>query len=148
METSKGYPGPIEEMPEGYEFPSIQKTVSFEKMKQFSGGLGPSQHTDLGFAKQFGHPTALAQGLMSHLYVTEVLTRAFGQALLEGGKITSNFLKPVYAGDTLCIKGKLIRKRAGEGGTCLEIETRCENQRGELVTAGTATLFAGTKVSR
>lgn len=132
---------PMEEMGPGYELPYLMKFMTFEKMTQFSRDLGKSQHSDIEFSKQFGRPTAIAQGLMSHLFLTEVLTRAFGRNWLEGGKITSNFIQSVFIGDTLYVKAKVKEKKAEEGGTRLNLETWCENQRGQVVTVGTASLL-------
>ena len=132
---------PAEKMEAGYELPFLMKFVTFEKMCQFSGDLGVSQHTDIEFSKQFGRPTAIAQGLMSHLYLTEVLTRAFGRKWLEGGRQTSNFIQSVFIGDTLYVKAKVKGKKTEGGRTRLELETWCENQRGQVVTAGSASLI-------
>jgi len=113
---------PAEKMEAGYELPFLMKFVTFESMCQFSGDLGISQHTDIEFSKQFGRPTAIAQGLMSHLYLTEVLTRAFGRKWLEGGRQTSNFIQSVFIGDTLYVKAKVKgkRQRGGEPGWSLK----------------------------
>ncbi len=132
---------PVEKIEVGYELPWLMKFITFEKMVQFSGDLGRSQHTDIEFSKQFGRPTAIAQGLMSHLYLVEVLTRAFGRNWLEGGKITSNFIQSVFIGDTLYVKARVKEKKAEESGTRLNLETWCENQRGQVVTVGIANLL-------
>ena len=136
---------PVEKMEAGYELPWLMKFITFEKMVRFSEDLGKSQHTDVEFSKQYGRPTAIAQGLMSHLYLTEVLTRAFGRKWLEGGKLTSNFIQSVFIGDTLYVKAKVRGKKVEDGGTRLELETWCENQRGQVVTAGMASLLVDKK---
>jgi acyl dehydratase len=75
---------------------------------------------------------------MSADYISELMTGVFGQGWLTGGKLSLAFVKPALCGDALTANGRLI-DRADEGAYIRDMyEVWCENQRGELVTVGTA----------
>jgi len=130
-----------EKLVEGFELPSLSKKVTLDKMKVFSAALGKSIHTDEETAKKSGFPRPLTQGLMYYIYVTEVLVRFFGEDWLRRGKIETAFLKPVFDGDTLSTKVVVNSKHLEGSAERINLDVSCENQRGEIVIAGTATVL-------
>ena len=131
---------PVEALSTGYELPSLDKHVTMEKMVMFSGCIGRSTHTDEAYAQNLGLPTAMAQGLMSHMYLNEVLVRTFGPYWLEGGKISVNFINRVFQGDTITSRAKVRSVEKKNGNLRVELEVWCTNQRGEMTTVGSAIL--------
>lgn len=125
----------------GYELPHLIKLITLDKTKSFSGWLGKNIHTDDECAKSLGFPTALAQGLMSHTYLIELLTRAFGRDWLEGGTINVRFIKSVFIGDTLFVRAKVLDVKREAAGTRVGLGVWCERQGGEQVTVGDASLL-------
>ena len=110
-------------------------------MKVFSASTGKSFHTDEETAKKFGFPKAVAQGLITYVYLVEVLVRFFGEGWLRAGKMETAFLKPVFDGDIISTK-VVVRSKQREGSAeRVNLDVSCENQKGETVTAGTATLL-------
>ena len=134
----------VEKLEPGYQLPFLQKIITFDHMKMYSACTGISPHTDEEYAKEHGRPTALAQGLMSHVYMIELLTRAFGKDWYEGGKINSTFLKPVYIGDHLYIHAKVADKQREAERTRVSLELWVMNQRGETTTVATASVLVGS----
>ena len=131
---------PVEQLEAGYELPYLIKHMTMDKIRMYSGCTGKSTHTDQEYAKNLGLPTAMAQGLMSHLYLNEVLIRAFGQNWLERGKINVNFINKVFEGDTLFARAKVRDVKKENGNMRVELEVWCTNQRDEMTTVGSAVL--------
>jgi acyl dehydratase len=122
--------------------PALTKTVTFEQMTVFS--FGPrSIHTDRDAAAESGLPGPIAQGLMSTCYLSQLLVGFFGAAWFVSGWTSHAFIKPVAAGDTLAVHGRIREKRAETRGTRLVLEVWCRNQIGELTTVGSASALVG-----
>src|SRR5512136_2171465 len=108
----------VQNLERGYELPYMVKSMTIERIRQFSAWHGEySQHTNMETAKSAGLATVIAQGLMSHCFLVELLFRNFGQDWLEGGKIGVNFIKPVYEGDRLYVKAAIHGWRREFPGT-------------------------------
>lgn len=50
------------------------------------------------------------------------------------------FIRPIYAGDTLTIRGRITGKSETSTGVCIALDIWCETQRGEPVTVGTGSV--------
>jgi acyl dehydratase len=126
------------EMPIGQELPPLKKEITIDRMRLFTRWVNRNIHTDWEVAAKGGFPAPLAQGLMSHAYLCELLTLFFGEPWLRGGKLSISFIKYVLPGDTIYAKG-VIREKIEQGDAVrMNLEVWCENQRGEKVTVGTA----------
>jgi len=127
-------------MEPGYDLPPLHKGIMTQaKMEAYSRLEGEvSIHTDDELAKKVGLPGTVAAGMMLVDYLSEMLTNFFGTGWIQGGKIAVSFILPVRAGDGVTAKG-VVRDKLSEGpATRLILDVWCENQRGEKVTAGTA----------
>jgi acyl dehydratase len=79
---------------------------------------------------------------MSTAYASEMMTRFLGPGFLKGGTLSMTFLKPVYAGDRLTVRGRVQESRP-EGSTArVTVEIWIENQHGQKTAAGTASGLA------
>jgi acyl dehydratase len=75
---------------------------------------------------------------MSTAYVSQMMVSFLGEGFVRGGKIAVSFIKPVLAGDTLTVHGR-IKSREPEGArTRVSVECWCENQDGVKTLVGTA----------
>jgi acyl dehydratase len=117
--------------------PALTKNVTFEQMTVFSFGTR-SIHTDRDAALESGLEGPIAQGLMSTCYLSEMLVNFFGARFFETGWTSHAFIKPVSAGDTITIHGKVQDKRAEATGTWLLLDIWCSNEKGQLTTVGGA----------
>ena len=125
----------------GDDLPALTKHMSIEKMKTDVWSAGNPVHFDPEFAQSVGLPGPIATGEMSTSYLSELLARAFGPAWVNHSRLKSRYVAPVYAGDTLTVRGR-ITDRAEEGGQIrLAAEVWCENQSGQKVTLGEATVW-------
>jgi acyl dehydratase len=95
-------------------------------------------HTDVEFARNLGLPNAIAQGMMSGCYVSELMTRFFGWGWRRGGRMSVYFINAVFAGDTLYVSGAVKEKVPEGDATRVVLDVWCENQSGKKTTVGTA----------
>jgi acyl dehydratase len=66
------------------------------------------------------------------------MTRFAGAGFVKGGTMAMTFIKPVFAGDTLTVRGIVKEKRPEGERTRVIVEVWCENQHGETTAVGTA----------
>ena len=126
------------------EMTPIVRALTQEKLTAYSEDSanalrGLSIHVQPEAAKKAGFETTVAQGLMSADYISEMMTSLLGKEWFENAKLSLAFLRPVLSGETLTANGRLAES-APEGAVVRRsYEVWCENERGEVVTAGTAT---------
>jgi acyl dehydratase len=126
------------DMDVGQMLPPVQKDVSFENIRLFSMWSNRNIHTDWEIAIKGGLPAPIAQGLMSHAYLGEMLTRFFGKNWLQGGKINAKFIRYTLPGDVVTTGG-IIKEKKEEGPAVRFIcDIWCQSLSGEKTVVGTA----------
>ena len=100
-------------------------------------------HTDPEEARQilggFGKP--IASGRMSVEYGLQALAKWFGrEAADHSGRVDLRFVVPVVSEDTLQVRGVVTHVRKRDDGTTVNIEMWLDNQKGQKVAAGTASV--------
>src|SRR3990170_2353339 len=119
------------------------RALSREKIAAYSedsanARRGQSIHSNPHIAEAKGFPDAVAQGMMSADYISELMTARFERGWLLQGRLSLAFVAPSFAGDTLTAKAAK-REEQDEGAFTRHVyDAWCENQRGEVVTVGTA----------
>lgn len=122
----------------------LAKPISQRQIDCYSGVRPKSIHTDAEWARKKGFAAPLAQGMMSTAYVSEMMTAFLGEGFVKGGKMSVKFIKPVLAGDTLTMKGR-VREKLPEGRrTRIVVEFWCENQDGVKTMVGEASGLAAS----
>ena len=112
------------------ELPPVRKEMTFDDMRLFSMWGNRNIHTDWEVAKK--------SGLMSHAYLSEMLTIFFGKNWLQGGKLSLSFLQYTLPGDVITARGR-IREKVDEGSAIrFDCEVWCESLNGEKTVVGTA----------
>src|SRR5215468_8427098 len=115
----------------GQELPSLEKHLAQRRIDVYSGVRPRSIHSDEAWAHEKGFRTTLAQGMMSTAYVSEMMTRFLGAGFVKGGSMSLAFVKPVYSGDRLTVRGVMKDKREESGRTRVVVEVTCTNQQGQ-----------------
>ena len=124
----------------GAEIPPLSKVMSIESMRLPLVSGGNPIHYDEEFAKRQGLRAPIATGMISSGYLSEMLTRFFGLHWIQGSNMRVTYIAPVYAGDAVSCRG-VVREKTIEGATTkLDLEIWCQNQHGEKVTVGTASV--------
>ena len=125
----------------GSEIPAVVKELTQERIDRYAraGGDGNPLHTDPEFAVNTQFGGTIAHGMLLLAYLSEMMTAAFWQAWLSGGRLKARFRDPARPGDTVLASGRLLRR--GDGRAFCQVE--CRNQRGEVLVSAEADLPAG-----
>jgi len=124
----------------GAELPSLAKALSQEKIDRYaraSGDFNPI-HVDPAFAAQTPFGGTIAHGMLLLAYLSEMLTAAFGQAWLSGGRLKVRFKGAARSGETVAISGHVQRVQEEHEGRRLWCDVGCLNQQGEVLVTGQA----------
>lgn len=124
----------------GQELPPAKKEVILDRMRLYTGWANRNIHTDWAIAKAAGLPAPIAQGLMSYAYLSEMLTCFFGPSWLQGGKLSVAFIRYVLPGETITARGVITEKVIEGTAARFTVEVWCENESGDKVTVGTASM--------
>ena len=133
-------PTTTEELVIGQEIEPIVKHMTIERMSRPLMAGGNPIHHDPAFAENAGLQAPIATGVMSSAFLSEMLTKAFGIDWIRSGSIDVKFIRPIYAGDTLTMRGRITGKSETSTGVRIALDIWCETQRGKPVTVGTATV--------
>jgi 3-hydroxybutyryl-CoA dehydratase len=130
----------LTEIQEGKALNSVIKHITQEKINLYaeaSGDFNPI-HIDESFAAKTPLGGTIAHGMLNLAYVSEMMTAAFGQSWLSGGKLRAKFKEPARPGDTLTISGKIDCVEQKDGVSYANCSFECRNQKGEAIVAGEA----------
>ena len=134
---------PIQQMIEGDKLPTVEKLVSQDRIERYakaSGDFNPIHvNREFGARSQFG--TTIAHGMMVAAVISEVMTVAFSEAWLEGGRLKLRFRAPVLSGETVAAYGAVKRVRRHEDGREFVCSVGVRNQDGEAAITGEATVL-------
>jgi len=139
MEMSVGQlPG----LSEGMNLPDIKKVITQENINLYaeaSRDFNPI-HIDEAFAKKTPLGGTIAHGMLILAYVSQMMSAAFGQSWLAGGKLSVRFKTPARPGDTITVSGRISRVEKSDGQTSIRCDVLCQNQNGESVITGETNL--------
>ncbi len=125
----------------GDDLPAMAKApVDRVQLARFAGASNDYNplYIDEVHAKSLGMPSVYAPSLLGMSFLGQLVGDWARGATLK--KFTVKFVKMLWPGDTLVCKGR-VSDRHGEGGKYfVELDVWAENQKGELVLKGLATL--------
>ena len=130
----------LTDIQEGKALNPVVKHITQEKIKLYaeaSGDFNPI-HVDESFAAKTPLGGTIAHGMLSLAYVSEMMTLAFGQSWLSGGKLRAKFKEPARPGDTLTINCKVDCIERQDDVSYANCNFECRNQKGETIVAGEA----------
>lgn len=130
----------LTEIQEGKTLGPLVKHITQETINLYaeaSGDFNPI-HIDESFASGTPFGGTIAHGMLSLAYVSEMMTSAFGQSWLSGGRVRARFKDSARPGDTLTIGGKVDCLDQKDGVSYANCSFECCNQRGEAIVAGDA----------
>ena len=111
-------------------------TVTAEMMDAFCALTGDTSpiHIDEGYARERGYPGRVVYGMLgASFFSTLAGVYLPGEHCLLHG-VECKFAKPVFIGDTLTVRGTVVR--VSEIGNEAEIKAVITNQNGQRVTRG------------
>lgn len=124
----------------GDSLPSVVKHITQEEINLYaeaSGDFNPI-HIDESFAAQTPLGGTIAHGMLILAYVSEMMTKAFGESWLSGGKLSVRFKAPARPKDTITTSGKIDSVEHKEGVPYVNCSLESCNQKGETVITGGA----------
>ena len=101
-----------------------------------------SIHDDKDAARDAGFVAPIAAGEQTVAVMAQFLADNFGMRFVRGGRIEVALTKPVLFGDTLTSHARIDRIVGDERA---ELKIRVENQRGEEVLVGSASIRTRTE---
>jgi len=135
--------------PGGSEVSALVRRVTQEKILRYaeaSGDFNPI-HVDEEYARRSPFEGTIAHGMLLLAYISSMMTDAFGQRWLSGGRLKVRFKAPARPGDVVTASARPLHASAADqgpaGGGRLEFAVECSNERGETLVTGTAAVSGG-----
>ena len=91
-------------------------------------------HTDDDAARKAGYRAPIAAGEQTYAPMANFILDSFGAEFLRGGRLEAALVKPVFYGDKLTMRARVLEASR----SALQLEVWTENDRGERVLTGTA----------
>ena len=95
-------------------------------------------HLDEQAAKAGGLPGVIVHGMLSMAVLGRALTHWVPQRRIR--HFSARFTAMAVPGDVLTCRGVVTARREAEGETLLDLDLHAENQRGDRIVAGQATI--------
>jgi acyl dehydratase len=119
--------------------PPIQQ-IQLTRYAGASGDFNPI-HQDDAFAKAAGMGGVFAHGMLSMGFVAQAVTDWLGTGRVH--RLSVRFAALVRLGDVITCRGKVLERRPSknDGDHAVDLELWAENQKGEKVVTGRATVI-------
>jgi acyl dehydratase len=117
----------------------LEKTADQDMCVRFSGP-GKNYHTDQEAARELGFPEVVVQGMLSVCFLSELMTKRFGEGWFRGGKMSVNLVNILWMNETVTTHG-VVKEITPEGGSGLQrahLEVWCQKTDGTVITVGNA----------
>jgi 3-hydroxybutyryl-CoA dehydratase len=128
------------EIRQGKALNPVVKYITQEKINLYaeaSGDFNPV-HVDESFAATTPFGGTIAHGMLNLAYVSEMMTSAFGESWVSGGKLRAKFKEAARPGDTVTVTGRIDCIEQKSGVSYANCSFECRNQRGETIVTGDA----------
>jgi len=130
----------ITDLQVGLDLPEIRKQVTQEDVNRYakaSGDFNPI-HIDEEFARKTPAGGTIAHGMLILAYVSQMMTAAFEENWLTGGRFNVRFKAPARPGDVVTVRGKVEKVQESDGQVTVSCSVLCSNQKSEAVITGEA----------
>ena len=131
----------FEDVAVGAELPPLVKApIQQIQLTRYAGASGDFNpiHQDEEFAKAAGMGGVFAHGMLSMGFVAQVVTDWAGAGAVR--KLAVRFAGLVRLKDVVTCKGRVLAKSSPADARLVDLEVWAENQRGEKIVTGRATV--------
>ena len=138
MKYAKVY---VEDVNVGQALPELVKgPIQQIQLTRYAGASGDFNpiHQDDEFAKAAGMGGVFAHGMLSMGFVAQCVTDWSGAGSVK--KLGVRFQGLVRLKDVITVKGRVLGKSSKDGVHVIELELSAENQKGDKVVTGKATV--------
>ena len=127
----------------GDSLPGVDKLVTQERIEMYAAASGDFNpvHVDYEFAARSRFGGTIAHGMMVAASISEMMTLAFGQHWLTGGRLKIRFRAPVYPGDAIASFGQVKSTRDRGDARELACSVGVRKQDGQVAITGDATVI-------
>jgi acyl dehydratase len=140
----------FDDLREGQELPPFVRTTDLMNWNRFAAVYDEfvDFHMDDEAARRRGEKGAIGMGNLRFSYLHSLLRAWLGEAG-EIRRLACQHRGINYKGDTLTCHGRVVGTRVANGERLVELELWVENQRGERIDTGSATvvLFEGVRAT-
>ena len=114
----------------------VEKRLSQEQIGRYADAARDHNpiHVDEAFARATPFGGTIAHGMLVLASISEMMTSAFGERWISGGRLRVRFRAPARPGDTISTSAEERNPRDG----VLVYAVECRNQDGDLLISGTA----------
>ena len=122
--------------------PSIKKMVTqaqINKYAEASGDFNPV-HIDTQFASTTDFGGTIAHGMLILGFLSQMMTIAFKEMWVNGGRMKIRFKSPVYPGNTVTTYGKYKETKTDKDGVRLFYSIGCINENNKDIITGEASI--------
>ena len=139
------------ELVPGFSLPSLTRKISAEDIISNSRGreslwgqpaAGKNIHNDTETAHSVGARDVVAGGIDTMRVGWEMLFNSFGERWIKGGNLACTFINMVCGGDELTAKGVVREPAEGDAADHVYLDIWLENQDGDKVIVGKASVPA------
>ena len=125
--------------------PLLKGPIQQIQLTRYAGASGDFNpiHQDAEFAKAAGMGDVFAHGMLSMGFVAQAVTDWAGAGTVR--KIGVRFAGLVRLKDMVTCKGRVVGKSSKDGVNLCDVEIWAENQRGEKVMTGKATVALASR---
>lgn len=137
----------VEDVAVGDDIPPLSKgPIQQIQLTRYAGASGDFNpiHQDDEFARAAGMGGVFAHGMLSMGFVAQALTDWAGAGTVR--RLGVRFAGLVRLNDTVTCRGRILAKAAKDDVHLLELEVWADNQRGEKVVTGKATVAVPSRV--
>jgi len=122
---------------EGLLLEPVHKTVTEEMCMAFSGP-GENYHTNRDAALALGFPDIVVQGMMPICFLSEMLTREFGEGWLAGGKMDVRLVNVLWGTESVRAQARVRGETPEADRVRAALDVWVEKDDGTKVVVGTA----------
>jgi 3-hydroxybutyryl-CoA dehydratase len=122
----------------GEELLTLKKIITQDKINTYVSAAEDYNpiHVDPEFAKKTFFKSTIAPGYQVLAYLSEMMTRDFGEKWITGGVMDVRLLRPAFPGDELNVGGRVVEKHAEKGQDLTRCEVWVRNQKNEDLIVG------------
>lgn len=131
---------------QGAVLPTIERKITQQRIERYAHAAGDFNpiHLDEEFAATTQFGGTIAHGMMVIAFISEMMTRAYGDSWSSTGKLKLRLRAPSYPGDTLTAHGQVKSVEIEDGQTVIRCGVGVTNQDGGVVISGDASVVAAT----
>jgi acyl dehydratase len=137
----------VEDVTVGDELPHLVKgPIQQIQLTRYAGASGDFNpiHQDAEFARNAGMGDVFAHGMLSMGFVAQAVTDWAGAGTVR--KIGVRFIAVVRLKDVVTCRGRVLAKSSKDDAHTVNLEIWADNQRGEKVVSGKATLVLASRL--